>query len=382
MRAELKAELRNEMQAEQNLFSPREDDVPNSVHMKSSLNSTTIMVRNETQAQQNESFSPRQEGNHSSVQMRSNLSSTKSIGRKEQQGEQNESISTRQVDVPSSVQRRSNLSSTTSIIRDEHQGEHNESISTKQVDVPSSVHRRSNLSSTTSIVKLHCIKEETYCCLYIPSSVLAGEKVACATATVYPIGDGTVHFKKLLKGHMKVSVIKVVEIHKSMELPVPDDEIPNLESAVKGFIQWPIAAIARFTGMSKTPVSGVQTKRVMPQHENAPSTKKGKGNETPKEPNKQDKALEETTKHQKMMQKIDEVEERFYTFESCSLSYEYLISTDISKITRKPSKTGKHGHEERKSTKEARDAKPKAGKVKKSKLWSTLGQFSVNKSQP
>ncbi|GJY50505.1 ulp1 protease family, C-terminal catalytic domain-containing protein [Tanacetum coccineum] len=227
------------------------------------------------------------------------LSSTKSIGMKEQQGEQNESISTRQVNVPSSVQRRSNLSSTTSIIREEHQGEQNESISTRQVDVPSSVHRRSSLISTTSIVKLPCIKEETYCCLYIPSSVLAGEKVACATATVYPIGDGTVHFKKLLKGHMKVSVIKVVEIHKSMELPVPDDEIPNLESAVKGFIQWPIAAIAR-----------VQTKRVMPQHKNAPSTKKGKGNKTPKEPNKQDKALEETTKHQKTMQKIDEVEER------------------------------------------------------------------------
>ncbi|GJT07277.1 reverse transcriptase domain-containing protein [Tanacetum coccineum] len=57
-------------------------------------------------------------------------------------------------------------------------------------------------------------------------------------------------------------------------------------------------------------------------------------------------------------------------------------SMDKTKITRKPSKTGKHGHEERKSTKEARDAKPKAGKVKKSKLWSTLGQFSVNKSQP
>ncbi|GKF04795.1 hypothetical protein Tco_0035463, partial [Tanacetum coccineum] len=55
--------------------------------------------------------------------------------------------------------------------------------------------------------------------------------------------------------------------------------------------------------------------------------------------------------------------------------------TDISKITRKPSKTGKRVREERKSTKEARDAKPKAGKVKKSKLWSTLGQFSVNKSQ-
>ncbi|GKD32925.1 hypothetical protein Tco_1248434, partial [Tanacetum coccineum] len=36
--------------------------------------------------------------------------------------------------------------------------------------------------------------------------------------------------------------------------------------------------------------------------------------------------------------------------------------TDISKITRKPSKTGKHGHEERKSTKEAKDSKPKPRK--------------------
>nr|GEX60783.1 hypothetical protein [Tanacetum cinerariifolium] len=207
-------------------------------------------------------------------------------------------------------QARSNLSSTTRIIREEHQGEQNESISTRQVDVPSSIHRRSSLISTTSIVKLPCIQEETYYCLYIPSSILAGEKVACATTTVYPIGYGTVHFKKLLKGHMKVSVIKVVKIHKSMELPVPDDEIPNLESAVKGFIQWPIAAIAHFTGMSKTPLSGVQTKRVMPQHENTPSTKKEKGNETTKEPNKQDKALEETSKHQQMIQKIDEVKER------------------------------------------------------------------------
>nr|GEY19116.1 protein exportin 1A [Tanacetum cinerariifolium] len=264
MRAELKAKLRNEIQAEQNLFSPREDDVPNSVHMKSSLNSTIIMVRNETQAQHNESFSPTQEGNHSSVQMRSNLCSTKIIERKEQQGKQNESISTRQVDVPSSVQMRSNLSSTTSIIREEHQGQQNESISTRQVDVMGSIHMMSNLSSTISIVKLHFLKEETYCCLYIPSFVLAEEKVVCSTAIVYPIGDGILHFKNLLKGHMKVSIIKVVEIHKSMELPVSDDEIPNLESAVKVFIQWPIAAIARFTGTYKTLVSGVPTKLSVP----------------------------------------------------------------------------------------------------------------------
>ncbi|GJY17521.1 hypothetical protein Tco_0389012 [Tanacetum coccineum] len=45
--------------------------------------------------------------------------------------------------------------------------------------------------------------------------------------------------------------------------------------------------------------------------------------------------------------------------------------TDMSKIIRKPSKTGKHGHEERKSTKEAKDSKPKPRKVNP---WSILGQ--------
>ncbi|GKE09277.1 hypothetical protein Tco_1412828 [Tanacetum coccineum] len=38
-------------------------------------------------------------------------------------------------------------------------------------------------------------------------------------------------------------------------------------------------------------------------------------------------------------------------------------STDISKITRKSSKMGKHGHEKRKSTREAKDSKPKPRKV-------------------
>ncbi|GJX89474.1 hypothetical protein Tco_0341488, partial [Tanacetum coccineum] len=38
--------------------------------------------------------------------------------------------------------------------------------------------------------------------------------------------------------------------------------------------------------------------------------------------------------------------------------------TDMSKFTRKPSKTGKHGHEKRKSTREAKDSKPKPEKVK------------------
>ncbi|GJT76238.1 hypothetical protein Tco_1042963, partial [Tanacetum coccineum] len=36
---------------------------------------------------------------------------------------------------------------------------------------------------------------------------------------------------------------------------------------------------------------------------------------------------------------------------------------DIFKITRKQSKTGKHGHEEQKSTKEAKDSEAKPRKV-------------------
>ncbi|GJU65185.1 ulp1 protease family, C-terminal catalytic domain-containing protein [Tanacetum coccineum] len=212
MRAELKVELQNEMHSEQNLLSPREDE---------QMKDTWI-----------ETFSPTQEGNHSS---------TKSIGRKEQQGEQKESISTRQVNVPSSVQRRSNVSSTTSIIREEHQGEQNESISTRQVDVLSSVQRRSTLSSTTSMGKLQFIKEETACCLFTPSSVLAGERVACATARVFPIGDGILHHKKLLNGHMKW--VKRVEKEKAANrksLQALEDEIllNRPQSVIDGYNKW------------------------------------------------------------------------------------------------------------------------------------------------
>ncbi|GKF88944.1 hypothetical protein Tco_0262907 [Tanacetum coccineum] len=39
------------------------------------------------------------------------------------------------------------------------------------------------------------------------------------------------------------------------------------------------------------------------------------------------------------------------------------MCTDILKITRKQSKTGKHGHGKRKSTKEAKDSKPQSKKV-------------------
>nr|GEU99007.1 ulp1 protease family, C-terminal catalytic domain-containing protein [Tanacetum cinerariifolium] len=251
MRAELKVKLRNEIIAEHNL-SPREDDVPSSVELKSSLNSTTNMVRNESQGQQNESFSPRQD------------------------------------------HRRLNLSSTKSIVREEQQGEQNESSSTKPVDV------------LTSVFKIQCVKEETYGCLYVPSFALAGQQVICATATIYPVlGDGMIHFQKLRKGHMKVAVLKVMEKHKNMELPVPDDELAYLEPAVNDFIQWPIFAIGRYKGTSKPPVTDVPPKCLMPQHEREPSSKKGKVNDTPKEPNKKDKASEDTTNKQKSIQRVE-----------------------------------------------------------------------------
>ncbi|GJT58356.1 reverse transcriptase domain-containing protein [Tanacetum coccineum] len=54
--------------------------------------------------------------------------------------------------------------------------------------------------------------------------------------------------------------------------------------------------------------------------------------------------------------------------------FEPGAGTDISKITRKPSKTGKHGHEKRKNTREAKDSKPKPEKVKlqsNGQPWST-----------
>ena len=69
----------------------------------------------------------------------------------------------------------------------------------------------------------------------------------CAHATVYPVGDGLIHGKRLRKGHMRVSVLKVLNRQEGLELPVPDEDIPNLGGTAGAFIQWPIGAIARFS---------------------------------------------------------------------------------------------------------------------------------------
>ncbi|GKB69407.1 reverse transcriptase domain-containing protein [Tanacetum coccineum] len=68
------------------------------------------------------------------------------------------------------------------------------------------------------------------------------------------------------------------------------------------------------------------------------------------------------------------IPEPWTLFTDRSSCLEGLISVRIyQKSQEKPSKTGKHEHEKRKSTREAKNSKPKAGNVKKSKLWSTLG---------
>ncbi|GJW01336.1 hypothetical protein Tco_1556587 [Tanacetum coccineum] len=55
-----------------------------------------------------------------------------------------------------------------------------------------------------------------------------------------------------------------------------------------------------------------------------------------------------------------------------------LIGTNISKITRKPSKTSKHGHEKRKSTREAKDSKPKLKRSKTSSQGILLVIQAIN----
>ncbi|GKD83405.1 hypothetical protein Tco_1350244, partial [Tanacetum coccineum] len=55
--------------------------------------------------------------------------------------------------------------------------------------------------------------------------------------------------------------------------------------------------------------------------------------------------------------------------------------TDISKITRKPPKTSKHGHGKRKSTKEAKDSEAKPRKVNSQSTLVNLSQLWAKKSQ-
>ncbi|GKE83802.1 hypothetical protein Tco_1557544, partial [Tanacetum coccineum] len=52
--------------------------------------------------------------------------------------------------------------------------------------------------------------------------------------------------------------------------------------------------------------------------------------------------------------------------------------TDISKITRKPSKTGKHGYKEQENTKEAKDSKSKPKKVNPGQISGQISHLSAS----
>nr|GEX07873.1 ulp1 protease family, C-terminal catalytic domain-containing protein [Tanacetum cinerariifolium] len=94
----------------------------------------------------------------------------------------------------------------------------------------------SSVRPTTSNIRIDCIKETTTCSLFSPKSILIGEKILCAHASVYPVKDDLIHGQRLRKGYMRVSVLKVLNRQEDLELPVPDEEIPNLGGALRAFI--------------------------------------------------------------------------------------------------------------------------------------------------
>ncbi|GJV31109.1 hypothetical protein Tco_1391509 [Tanacetum coccineum] len=130
----------------------------------------------------------------------------------------------------------------------------------------------SSVRPTTSNIRIDCIKETTTCSLFSPESILTGEKILCAHASVYPVGDGLIHGKRLRKGYMRVSVLKVLNRQEGLELPMPDEDIPNLGGALGAFIQWPIGAIACFLGSPNTPATSAAGKSTLPKIVQRPST--------------------------------------------------------------------------------------------------------------
>nr|GEY50464.1 hypothetical protein [Tanacetum cinerariifolium] len=100
---------------------------------------------------------------------------------------------------------------------------------------------------TTSNIRIDCIKETTTCSLFSPESILIEEKILCAHTSVYHVRDGLIHGKRLRKGYIRVSVLKVLNRKEDLEFLVPDEDILNLGGALNTFIQWPIGAIACFS---------------------------------------------------------------------------------------------------------------------------------------
>ncbi|GJU07484.1 hypothetical protein Tco_1123914 [Tanacetum coccineum] len=130
----------------------------------------------------------------------------------------------------------------------------------------------SSVRPTTSIIRIDCIKETTTCSLFSPESILTREKILCAHASVYPVGDGLIHGKRLRKGYMRVSVLKVLNRQEDLELTVPDEDFLNLGGALNAFIQWPVGAIACFSGSPNTPATSAAAKSTLYKIVQRPST--------------------------------------------------------------------------------------------------------------
>nr|GEZ69865.1 hypothetical protein [Tanacetum cinerariifolium] len=143
-------------------------------------------------------------------------------------------------------------------IRNESQGQQNESFSPRQD------HRRLNLSSTKSIVREEQQEEHNESTSTKPVDVSTLVfKIQCIKEENY----GCLYVLSFALAGQQL-ICSTVTIY-----PILGDEVP--------------------------------TKRLMPQHERAPSSKKGNVNDTPKEPNKKDKASEDTTNKQKLIQRVE-----------------------------------------------------------------------------
>ncbi|PWA73087.1 ulp1 protease family, C-terminal catalytic domain-containing protein [Artemisia annua] len=75
--------------------------------------------------------------------------------------------------------------------------------------------------------------------------------------------------------YKKLGTLEEVLRQEELELPVPDEDIPNFGSTVGAFIQWPIGAIARFSillGLPKTATTRAAAKSTLPTNVQGPST--------------------------------------------------------------------------------------------------------------
>ncbi|GJY18648.1 cysteamine dioxygenase [Tanacetum coccineum] len=134
------------------------------------------------------------------------------------------------------------------------------------------VRTSSVVSTTSNIIRIDYIKEPTTCYLFSPESILPGRRY-CERTNAISCWGRLDTWKMLRKGHMRVSVLKVLNRKEDLELSVLDEDIPNLGRTLEDFIQWPIGAITRFLQEKKKDIKS--TRRAVDIDQRSEIVKKG-----------------------------------------------------------------------------------------------------------